>query len=51
MKNNVLKAVKRNASHFSWALHTLQQAEEIPELKRAGSWGSVLEISVSPTLP
>lgn len=41
MKKNVLKAIKCNATFL---------AEEVPELKIAGSWESVLEMSISPTL-
>lgn len=42
MKKNVLKALKCNAASL---------AEEIPEMKIAGSWEGVLERSISPDLP
>lgn len=42
MKKNVVKAIKCSATFL---------AEEIPEMKIAGSWESVLERSISPALP
>lgn len=39
MKNEVLKATKCNVTFL---------ADEVPELKFAGSWESVLETSISP---